>query len=64
MALTMLDKHAESSVKTAWPAEIAAEFEREKQNPNPCVGNALVSETDRVRVWTIRLKPALQIFDG
>ena len=57
MALTMLDKQAESSLKTAWPPEIAAEFEREKKNPNPCVGNALVSETDRVRVWTIRLKP-------
>ena len=57
MALTMLDKQAESSVKSPWPAEIAAEFEREKKNPNPCVGNALVSETDRVRVWTIRLKP-------
>ena len=35
MALTMLDKHAESSVKTAWPAEIAAEFEREKQESQP-----------------------------
>ena len=61
MALTMLDKHAESSVKMAWPAEIAAEFEREKNNPNPCVGNALVSETERVRVWTIRLKPGERI---
>src|SRR5712691_1018853 len=61
MALTMLDKQAESSVKSPWPAEIAAEFEREKKNPNPCVGNALVSETDRVRVWTIRLKPGERI---
>jgi len=57
MALTMLDKAPQSSVKSAWPAEIATEFEREKNNPNPCVGNALVSESDRVRVWTIRLKP-------
>src|SRR3979490_863707 len=57
MGLTVLDKHAESSDRSAWPAELAAEFEREKKNPNPCVGNALVSETDRVRVWTIRLKP-------
>ena len=55
MALTMLDKQAEKSVKSPWPPEIAAEFEREKNNPNPCVGNALVSESDRVRVWTIRL---------
>jgi beta-alanine degradation protein BauB len=61
MALTMLDKQAESSVKSPWPPEIAAEFEREKKSPNPCVGNALVSETDRVRVWTIRLKPGERI---
>jgi len=61
MARTMLDKQAESSVKSPWPQEIAAEFEREKNNPNPCVGNALVSESDRVRVWTIRLKPGERI---
>jgi len=61
MALTMLDKQAESAVKSPWPPEIAAEFEREKNNPNPCVGNALVSESDRVRVWTIRLKPGERI---
>src|SRR5499427_1707939 len=61
MALTMLDKQAENSVKSPWPPEIAAEFEREKNNPNPCVGNALVSESDRVRVWTIRLKPGERI---
>ena len=56
MALTMLDKQAEKSDKSAWSPELVAEFEREQNNPNPCVGNALVSETDRVRVWTIRLK--------
>src|SRR2546421_11201788 len=61
MALTMLDKQAENSVKSPWPPEIAAEFEREKNNPNPCVGNALGSESDRVRVWTIRLKPGERI---
>jgi hypothetical protein len=61
MALTMLDKHAETSVKTAWPADIAAEFEREKRNPNPCVGSTLVSESDRVRVWMIRLAPGERI---
>ena len=55
MALTMVDKQAETSSKSAWAPELLAEFEREKNNPNPCVGNALVSETDRVRVWTIRL---------
>ena len=57
MALTMLDKAAARSEKTAWPPEITAEFEREAQNNNPCVGSELVSESDRVRVWTIRLKP-------
>jgi hypothetical protein len=49
MALTMLDKHAETSTKAAWPAEIAAEFDRESKNPNPCVGSELVSESNRVR---------------
>jgi quercetin dioxygenase-like cupin family protein len=61
MALTMLDKNAERSEQDAWPANIAAEFEHEKKNPNPCVGNALVSETDRVRVWTIRLAPGERV---
>ena len=57
MALSMMDKTAVRADKAAWPAEIAAEFERESRNPNPCVGNMLVSESDRVRVWTIRLAP-------
>src|SRR3954467_6589700 len=61
MALTMLDKQAEKADKSAWSPELVAEFEREGNNPNPCVGNALVSETDRVRVWTIRLKPGERI---
>ena len=61
MSLTMLDKKAERSEKKAWPANIAAEFEQENKNPNPCVGNALVSETDRVRVWTIRLAPGERV---
>ena len=61
MALTMLDKQAESSDKSAWPPDIAAEFEREKKNPNPCVGSELVSESERVRVWMIRLNPGERI---
>jgi len=61
MALTMVDKQAESSQRAAWPADIAAEFERERRNPNPCVGSALVSESERVRVWMIRLKPGERI---
>ena len=61
MALTMLDKTADRSDQAAWPPEIVAEFEREQQNPNPCVGNELVSESDRVRVWMIRLQPGERI---
>jgi len=57
MALSMLDKAAEKKEKSQWPADIATEFERESKNPNGCVGSALVSESDRVRVWTIHLKP-------
>ena len=53
MAFTMLEKTADRSDKTAWSPEIMAEFERERQNPNPCVGSELVSESDRVRVWMI-----------
>jgi quercetin dioxygenase-like cupin family protein len=61
MALTMLDKSSDRSEKTAWPPAIAAEFEREKQYLNGCVGTTLISETDRVRVWMIRLAPGERI---
>jgi quercetin dioxygenase-like cupin family protein len=61
MAMTMTDKATDRSERAAWPAEIAAEFEREKKNPNPCVGTELVSESDRVRVWMIRLKPGERV---
>ena len=57
MAMTMLDKQAVQSARTPWPPEIAAEFERERRNPNGCVGQKLLSESDRVRVWQIRLQP-------
>lgn len=57
MALTMLDKEAVRTETTAWPPDIAAEFERESKNPNGCVGQRLLLESDRVRVWEIRLKP-------
>jgi hypothetical protein len=57
MALTMLDKAVDVRHKEPWPAEIAAEFEHEAKNPNPCVGSTLLSETERTRVWIIRLAP-------
>ena len=61
MALTMMDKSALRSEKTPWPAEIAAEFEREAKAPNPCVGSTLLSENERARVWIIRLQPGERI---
>ena len=57
MALTMMDKQAARKDRTEWPAALREEFEREAGAPNGCVGSELVSETDKVRVWTIRLKP-------
>jgi beta-alanine degradation protein BauB len=61
MALTMIDKQALNAQKTPWPAEVAAEFEREAKQNNPCVGSTLLSETERVRVWEIRLKPGERV---
>jgi len=61
MAMSMLDKAAEKKDKSAWPAEIAAEFDREAKNPNPCVGSTLLSENERSRVWIIRLAPGERI---
>jgi quercetin dioxygenase-like cupin family protein len=61
MALTMLDKTSDRAVKSAWPQAIAAEFEREKQSNNGCVGSVLLSENEKVRVWMIRLAPGERI---
>jgi len=61
MALTMTDKSTDRIERSAWPPAIAAEFEREKLNNNGCVGTALLSETDRVRVWIIRLGPGERV---
>lgn len=61
MALSMMDKQSAKLEKTAWPAEIKAEFEREAKSPNPCVGTRLLSENDRCRVWTITLKPGERV---
>ena len=61
MAMSMTDKQAAKSDKAAWGPALQQEFEREAQNNNGCVGSELVSESDRVRVWTIRLKPGERI---
>lgn len=61
MVLTMLDKKAARSDLTEWPAGIKAEFERERRRPNGCVGTQLLSETDKVRIWIIRLQPGERV---
>jgi hypothetical protein len=61
MAMTMKDKASSTHVKTEWPAALKAEFARESEWPNGCVGSELLSETDKLRVWTIRLKPGERI---
>jgi quercetin dioxygenase-like cupin family protein len=61
MALTMLDKAAEKKDQSQWPAAITADFERESKNPDPRVGSTLLSDTERTRVWIIRLAPGERI---
>jgi len=41
--------------RSHWPKELQEEFERD--NTLGVVGSVLVSETDRVRVWHLRLPP-------
>jgi hypothetical protein len=43
----------------AWPAAVAADFEANRSNP--AVGTRLLSVSDRVRVWEIRLRPGERI---
>jgi beta-alanine degradation protein BauB len=61
MSLTMLDKKSDRADTAAWSPALTAEFEREGQNNNGCVGSTLLSETDQVRVWIIRLTPGERI---
>ena len=61
MAMSMKEKAAESTDRSALPAAVEAEFERELNNPNSCVGSVLISENERVRVWMIRLQPGERI---
>ncbi len=61
MAMTMADKGVENKQQAPWPAEIAAEFEREAKNHNPCVGSVLLSENERTRVWMITLAPGERV---
>jgi beta-alanine degradation protein BauB len=61
MAMTMKEKASNTHVKTEWPAALRQEFQREGERPNGCVGSELLSETDKLRVWTIRLRPGERI---
>ena len=61
MAMSMKEKSSNSHVDTEWAPALKAEFAREAASPNGCVGSELLSETDRLRVWTIRLKPGQRI---
>ena len=61
MALTMLDKKAVAEDRGEWAAELKAEFERESRQNNGCVGSQLLSETEKVRIWIIRLAPGERI---
>jgi beta-alanine degradation protein BauB len=61
MALTMKDKQAAMTDRSGWPQWLIEEFERERLTPNGCVGNELLSENERARVWTIRLRPGDRI---
>jgi len=61
MAMTMKDKPSNAHVNTEWPAALKAEFAREAEQPNGCVGTELLSETDKTRVWVIRLKPGERV---
>ena len=61
MAMTMKDKASNAHVKTEWTPALKQEFARESDRPNGCVGSELLSETDKTRVWMIRLTPGERI---
>ena len=57
MNLTMVNKPTNYRSTDQWPKAVRDEFAQEARAPNGCVGQRLISETDRVRVWRIHLKP-------
>jgi quercetin dioxygenase-like cupin family protein len=61
MAMSMKEKSANSHVNVEWSPALKAEFAREAEQPNGCVGSELLSETEKTRVWMIRLKPGERI---
>ena len=62
MALTMLDKAAEKKDKSQWPAEHRRRIRaRSARTRTPASAPTLLSETERTRVWIIRLAPGERI---
>ena len=57
MAMSMKEKTSNSHVKSEWSPALKQEFASEAANPNGCVGSDLLSETEKTRVWMIRLAP-------
>ena len=61
MAMSMKEKASNSHVNVEWTPALKDEFAREAEQPNGCVGTELLSETEKTRVWIIRLKPGERI---
>ena len=61
MAMSMKEKASNSHVNVDWTPALKDEFAREAEQPNGCVGSELLSETEKTRVWMIRLKPGERI---
>jgi beta-alanine degradation protein BauB len=61
MAMSMKEKASNSHVNVEWTPALKEEFAREAERPNGCVGSELLSETEKTRVWMIRLKPGERI---
>jgi quercetin dioxygenase-like cupin family protein len=61
MAMSMKEKASNSHVNVEWTPALKDEFAREAEQPNGCVGSELLSETEKTRVWMIRLKPGERI---
>jgi beta-alanine degradation protein BauB len=61
MAMSMKEKASNNHVNVEWSPALKSEFAREAEQPNGCVGSELLSETEKTRVWMIRLKPGERI---
>jgi quercetin dioxygenase-like cupin family protein len=48
-----------SDLIAVWPPELRAELEANRYRG--CVGQVLLSESERVRVWSLRLKPGERV---